>query len=199
MAQDQTPPTVAPESTEDVKIEQPEGKAQEQQTPPNVPYNRFKEVNEEKQALKLKLETIETERLTEQGKYKELFESSETKFKTLQDSMNQERINASLVTELAKHNPSSIDVAKRLIDVQGLTVGEDGSVMGVQEAVAKVIQEVPQLFTVTPPANAGVKVPTGEVGSRSFTLSEIQDPVFRNANWEAIEKASKEKRIDMTK
>jgi len=199
MSEDQTPPTVAPESTEDVKIEQPEVKVPEQETPPNVPYNRFKEVNAEKQALKLKLETIETERLTEQGKYKELFESSETKFKTLQDSMNQERINASLVTELAKHNPTSIDIAKRLIDVSGFTVGEDGSVAGIAEAVDKVIQEVPQLFTVAPPANAGVKVPTGEVGSRSFTLSELQDPVFRNENWEAIEKASKEKRIDMTK
>jgi hypothetical protein len=182
---------VASESIEDVKIEQPEETA-----PAPIPYDRFRQVNQEKQQLKAQLEQIERERLSEQGKYKELAEKTTQELESYKQQVNTERVTSAVLSELAKHNPQNVDVVKRLVDITSISVNDDGSIIGVEQAIAKVREEVPQLFTVAPPSNAGVKVPQEQVAGRQFKLSELQDPDFRTKNWEEIEKAQAEGRID---
>jgi len=187
-----TPQPVAPESKEDVKIEQPV-----ENSPAPIPYDRFKEVNSKYQETKQQLEEYEKQKAIEQGKYKELAEKYENELKSYREQVNTERVNSAITAELAKHSPSNLDVVKRLVDMGSVTVGEDGTIEGLSQAIEKVKSEVPQLFTTQPPANAGVKVGTEPVGLPYFKESQLTDSSFVAANLKEIEKAQAEGRIKL--
>lgn len=161
-----------------------------------LPKARFDEVNTKYKEVKARLDEIETRTAEEQGKFKELAEKREQELQELREKYTGEKRQTAVMRELQKLNPSNLDAALRLVDMSKVSVDDDGTITGADEAVKAVQQFAPEFFTKVPPSDVGVKTSTQATQSRKFKLSEIRDPNFRAANWEEIDKAEKEGRID---
>ena len=119
-----------------------------QEAPPaNVPYERFKEVNEKYKSLETQLKEMqskqkaaEDERLKEQGDYKKLFEDLQTKYTTEQKT--------NMKLKLASSKGLPVDLINR---VQGETEEEIGK--DIDSLLAFMKKETPQ--GVPPPPRGG--------------------------------------------
>lgn len=161
-----------------------------------LPKARFDEVNSKYKEAKAQLDAIQIKTAEEQGQFKELAEKREKELNELREKYTGEKRQTAIMRELQKLNPSNLDAALRLVDLEKVTVEDDGTITGADEAVQAVQQFAPEFFTKTPPSDVGVKTPAGSTQSRRFKLSDIRDPKFRAENWEEIDKAEKEGRID---
>lgn len=169
---------------------------QEEQKEIMLPKARFDEVNSKYKEVKARLDEIETKTAEEQGKFKELAEKRDQELRELREKYTGEKRQTAIMRELQKLNPSNLDAALRLVDMEKVTVEDDGTITGADEAVKAVQSFAPEFFTKVPPSDVGVKTPTQATQSRKFKLSEIRDPKFRAENWDEIDKAEKEGRID---
>lgn len=119
-----------------------------QEAPPaNVPYERFKEVNEKYKSLEAQLKEMqskqkeeEDKRLKEQGDYKKLFEDLQTKYTTEQKT--------NMKLKLASSKGLPVDLINR---VQGETEEEIGK--DIDSLLAFMKKETPQ--GVPPPPRGG--------------------------------------------
>lgn len=158
---------------------------------------RFKSLSERaKKADDIEAQQAEAEkkRLAEQGKFKELAEKEAEKRLTAEQKYQKAMIDNSIIVEATKLGAVDIEAVKALIDRNGIKLNDDGTVVGVAEAV-KTLLDSKQYLKGT--ANNNLTIGTGTApngqsatGTR-FTLSQIQDPVFYRANADAIDKAVK--------
>lgn len=154
---------------------------------------RIKELREAQKALKqhqTEAEKAEKERLEKQGEFKTLAEQNEAKAKTWQEKYTSTLTDNAILAEAAKKGITDLDAAKKLIDRANVTIDDDGNVQGVAEAVETLVKEKPYLVGGTPQPTVGSPTNPANPGNNGqFKLSQLQDPVFYQANHAAITKA----------
>jgi hypothetical protein len=117
-------------------------------------------------------------------------EKAEAKAAEAVQTANARLIRADATAELAKAGVTNVDGALRALDTTGLTVEDDGTVSGVEEAVKGLLEAIPE-FVGRP---AGTKVDQGARGTSSkdgqVTAAELED-----MSTEDIAKATREGRM----
>lgn len=161
---------------------------------------RFKELNEKAKradTLEKEKKAAETKALEEQGKWEEVAKSKDEQLTTMQKAVVTSEIKTVAAT-LGAVNPS---IVANAIDRAEVTVGEDGSITGVSEAVEALKVSDPYLFSnsnqqpharVGSPTNPGTAPQTGY----KFTMTQIKDPAFYKEHRAEIGQAMREGQID---
>lgn len=156
-------------------------------------HERFKQLNErankakEYEAEKAK---IEREQLEKKGEWEKIAKQNEEKLTALESQVKQSKIDSAIQAAASKKGIQDLDAALKLIDRSKVTVGDDGSITGVAEAVDALATERSYLLTVNrstvgSPTNPGN--PGG--GSTKFKMSQLADPKFYRENEAAIKQA----------
>jgi hypothetical protein len=144
-------------------------------------------------------QAAEAKRLEEEGKFKELAENQKSENQKLRDQLKNSNINNALTAKLAGMGVVDIDAALKLIDRQGIDIGEDGTVSGVDEALKALKEGKSYLFNANGSSNPTVGSATngnsnsagGNANAPTFKRSQLQDPVFYKANREKILEAQR--------
>lgn len=164
---------------------------------------RFKALNDKaKKAdeLEKQQQKAAEEAAKKNGEFEKLYTEANTRAEQAEQALQQERINNAAIAEASKLGVVDAQAAIKLLDKSNVTVSDDGTISGVEEAVKDLASKSPYLFK-TPnqqPVGSGSN-PDGNNNSTEFTYSQIQDLSFYKENQPAIDKAIAEGRIDMTK
>jgi len=137
----------------------------------------------------------EEERLKAQGEFQKLAEQKDQELQQLKEQAKTERLNSKILTEAIQAGAVDPDAVLALIDKTKITYGDDGSVSGVKEAVEELLAQKPYLLKQIKGASVGSGTNPTNLDTATFTMSQIADPAFYQANREAIQKASREGRI----
>lgn len=113
------------------------------------------------QEAKAKLEEIEQAGASELEKANTAREKAEAKAAEAVQKANERLIRADAMAELAKQGVTNMEGALRALDKTGLTVEDDGTVSGVEEAVKSLLESIPE-FVGKP---AATKVDQGARGT----------------------------------
>jgi hypothetical protein len=107
---------------------------------------------EERNSLRAKLETLEKgkeeeekKKLEQQAEFQKLYEAEKAEKERILESAKQEKIRNAIMFEVQKAgaiNPNDANFTH----LEGVSIGEDGAVIGVSEAIEKVKAEKPYLF-----------------------------------------------------
>lgn len=126
------------------------------------------------QEYRTKLETLEKERLTEQQRYKELYEKSEEKYQGLYKSLVKEKVRAAVATKAQAMGVVDIDAAMLLGNKELLQVEEDSlEVHGVDTFMDELKKAKPYLFQVAQKANINGVTPNAVLKSNTKPLKEL--------------------------
>lgn len=163
--------------------------------------DRFKELNSKAkkgEELKKLQEEAEQKKLLEEKKFQEVIESQKKQIEELQGSVAQVKIESAIRQEAIKAGVVDPDVVVKLIDRGGIKQNDDGSLVGVTEAIKGLTDSKPYLIgkpadttlgTGTNPANGGNASPR-------FKLSQLQDAQFYQANEKEITEALKNNQVE---
>lgn len=167
---------------------------------------RFKSLNERaKKADELERQQQEAERKAaeKQGKFKDLYKSAEERATKAEAALKQTRIENAATLAAAKLGVIDPAAAIKLMDQSSITVSDDGTISGVEDAVKALQQSSPYLFKTPAQGSVGDGNTNPGNGANNqaseFTYSQIQDLEFYKKNQAAIDKAVAEGRIDMSK
>lgn len=167
---------------------------------------RFKALNERaKKAEELEKQQQEAERKAaeEQGKFQDLYKSAEERATKAEAALKQTRIENAATLAAAKLGVIDPAAAIKLMDQSSITVSDDGTISGVEDAVKALQQSSPYLFKTPAQGSVGDGNTNPGNGANNqaseFTYSQIQDLEFYKKNQAAIDKAVAEGRIDMSK
>lgn len=142
-----------------------------------------KALQDELEAIKQEKSAAETAKLEEQQKYQELAEKYKTEAETLKQRLEAEAkrvqeqaVHNAILSEAAKQSIADPDDAIRLLDLSHVEIQEDGTVNGVSEAVAKLIEAKPYLVKQHETASRKVN-PTnpGAGGQPSSIAQQMKD------------------------
>lgn len=188
----------------DTTAQPSEGKTEDK----NVPYDRFKEVNEEKKQLAARLAEVErlqkeaeTKQLEEQQRYKELYEKEKETRETESKHLREVRQTAAFYSAIDGLGVVDKEVALVLAQekLAKLESDEQGNLIGVEDVVKTLLQEKPYLVNKNSGAVGSPTNPTtnqsAATGTRTYTKAEISDHAFYQANKDDINKALAEGRI----
>jgi hypothetical protein len=164
---------------------------------------RFKELTQAAQQLKaLQDEKAKSEQkaLEEQGKFKELADQREAEandWKTKYESSIKNNAIIVAANKLGAHDASTV---AKLVDSGAITLNEDGTASGVDEAVAALQTANPYLFKTGSATKIGGGDTNPQGGANAeFTASQFKDAEYYGKNSEAMDKAMREGRVDLTK
>lgn len=174
---------------------------------------RIKELltaKKERDDLVAKAKEAEEKSLKDQNKHKELAEKKVEEVKTLQAKLEKTSIDQALTTKLAGEGVVDLDGALKLTDREKLSVDENGTVQGVEDAINALKQDRSYLFTNESGQPQKPKVGTatnpgqrgeGEGTVKKFKRSQLADRKFYEDNREDILAAQKAGMIedDLTK
>lgn len=136
------------------------------------------------------------EELKKKGEFETLAKTKEEEANTWKSKFEQSQINNAIMAEAAKQGITRLDLVDKLIDKTKIQLGEDGTASGVTEAVTELITANEFLKGETKNSMGGGSNPANNNdGGQEFTITQIQDPVFYQANLEAIQKAQRAGRI----
>lgn len=96
-----------------------------------------------------KLSKFEQAQLSEQEKLQKRAEEAEQTAQALAQRLTDTLIRAEVMAQAQKHGVIDLDAAYRLIDRSSVKIGDDGSVEGVDKAVAALVKERPWLIAST--------------------------------------------------
>lgn len=132
---------VKDEEVKDIDVED-----KEENEEGDIPYDRFKEVNDERKELKDKLKKLE-----------EAENSTETELEQMKSKLQEKDIKTSLtLTALQKGiREDALEDFIKLADRDSITVDEDGKVQGVEELVDNYKEKKSYLFNSNSPDKAG--------------------------------------------
>lgn len=162
--------------------------------------DRFKELNSKAkkgEELKKLQEEAEQKKLLEEKKFQEVIDSQKKQIEELQGSVAQVKIDSAIRQEAIKAGVVDPDVVAKLIDRSGIKQSDDGSLVGVTEAIKGLTDSKPYLVgkpittlgTGTNPAGGGNASPR-------FKLSQLQDAQFYQANEKEINEALKNNQVE---
>ncbi len=136
--------------------------------------------------------------LAEQKKFEELAEKRLKDNEALQQKIQDNTINQALTLKLVSEKVVDVDGALKLIDKSKVTVDDNGTVTGVDEALTSLKTEKSYLFTegTTPPANPTIGAPSNSPSpsqpSGQFKYKESQlTPQFYNEHKTEIDEAAR--------
>lgn len=138
--------------------------------------------------------------LAEQKKWEELANEREQKNATLQKQIQDNQINSALSTKLYGEKVVDLDGALKLVDKSKISVDENGSITGVDEAISSLKTDRAYLFTtsgsprVGNPSNPNQPPASGD-GRYLFKESQIT-PQFYNENKDKLMEAAKNGQIE---
>lgn len=161
---------------------------------------RFKQLNERAKKAK-EFEEAEATRqetsLKEQKKFEELATKTAEERDSWKGKFNESIINNAIMKEASKQGIQRLDLALKLIDKKEIEVGDEGQVQGLEDRVKTLITD--NEFLVDSNSNKSLGSDTNprkvKTGAGEFTITQIQDPTFYQANLEAINKAQVHGRI----
>lgn len=146
---------------------------------------------------KVESEKTEAEKkaLEEQGKFKELNEKVSSENATLKEQIKALTTNQQLTTKLAPLGVVDLDAALKLVDRSKITIGDDGTITGIDEAIESLKTEKAYLFNAngsTQQVGSNTNSNNGQGNSNvaTFKRSQLNDPKFYAENREAILKAA---------
>lgn len=148
---------------------------------------RFKSLSERaKKAddLEKAASDAETQRLADEGKYKEIADKKTAEAEAANKTVQDLRLNSNIQIEASKLGVVDLEAVLLLINRENIKVDEtSGAVSGVEDAVKALLEAKPYLkgTPTNPPAVGGGSNPSpGETapGAQKFKLSQIQDAVF---------------------
>lgn len=164
---------------------------------------RIKELlaaKKERDDLVAKQKEAEEKSLESQKKFKELADKKSEEVKTLTAKLEATAIDQALTTKLAGEGVVDLDGALKLTDRAKLSVDDNGTVQGVDDAINALKQDRAYLFTNESGQPAKPKVGTatnpgqkgeGEGTVKKFKRSQLADRKFYEDNREDILKAQK--------
>lgn len=138
---------------------------------------------------KAKLEEIEQAGATELEKANAAREKAEAKAAEALARSEDTLKRASAMAELAKQGVTNVEGALRALDKTGLTVGDDGTVSGVEEAVKGLLEAIPEFVGKAVPK----KVDQGARGSSG--PDQVTAAQLETMSAEEITKATREGRM----
>lgn len=162
---------------------------------------RLTELREAQKKLK-KLEedqaAADKKKLEEEGKLKELLDLTKGELDKAKAQIGELTISSAIEAAAVAKGFVDPKVAAKLIDRSKIATGEDGTVSGLEEALTALATTSPYLVGTKPP---GSPMPPSNPGNQpgsapgTFTVSQIGDPAFYQANRDAIMKAQAEGKI----
>lgn len=154
-------------------------------------HKRFKDLNERaKKASEYEAEKAkqEEENLKKQGEFEKLAKQKEEEATALKKQLNDTKIDNQIANIAQSLGAIDLDTVTKLVDRSSIKVNDDGVVEGVKEAVETLLKEKVFLFNVkAPKVGGGTNPKDGEV--TEFTMTQIADPAFYQANRDAILRA----------
>ena len=163
-----------------------------------IPKSRLDQVLKENKELKSWKQQQEEERAKKEGDYQKLADQAKKEAETYKQRYQDTLLDNQLTNAIAKLQPSGDpSYIKRMIrdDVE---VDDDGNVTNVEQAVGNLKQNFPQLFSRQNVGHSGANPQNGGGEGTKIPYSKTKDPDFLRENFEAVEKAEKEGRIDFT-
>lgn len=168
--------------------------------PRTFTHPRFKALSEkaaEADRLKADNEKAENARLEKNKEYQELATKHEQSANDWKAKFESSTINNAITAEAVKLGITDIDAATKLIDRSGISIGTDGAVNGVVEAVkslaeskAYLVDKSKQVPTIGSPSNPGNNN-ASQGSTRQFKASELRDPAFFKEHAKEIDAALK--------
>lgn len=160
---------------------------------------RFKSLSERaKKADDLEKAASEAEAkaLAEQGKFKELAEKNAADAETARNQLKDVTTRSAIQSEAAKLGIVDVEAAAILVDRSKITVNDDGTVSGADEALKALLEAKPYLkggTPGTPDVGSGSNPSPGQTpeGTKKFKLSQLQDHKFFVENEKDIQAALK--------
>lgn len=135
----------------------------------------------------------EEETLKKKGEFETLAKKAQDERDEWKNKYTTAQIDNSIQAEAAKAGVVDLEAVLKLIDRNNLKVGDDGKVVGVEEAVKSLLEGKPYLKGKPGVTKVGNATNPGENTDnlKRFKLSQLQDPVFYRANEKDIEEARK--------
>lgn len=167
---------------------------------------RFKSLNDRaKQAEVLEKQQAEAEenRLKEAKKFEELATKREAERNAIASKYTASQQDNRIISEASKIGVVDIDTVLKLVDRSAIHVDDNGVVTGAVEAVQALLATKPFLKGKGPIKIGGDTNPGdgGDVGTKKFKLSQIQNPTFYRKHEKEIMEAYRAGQIedDVTK
>jgi hypothetical protein len=172
--------------------------------PESISLEEAKKLRSESQNLRARLKTFEEEqrkadeaKLSEQERLTKRLTETESAKADLEARIKDLTIRDATRGAAAKLGYANPDMAYRLLDHSGLEVDSDGTVKNVEQQLAALAKSDPYLIAASRPAGS---FDTGTAGGRAaagrtYTLAELRDAKFYEANKADILAARHEGRI----
>lgn len=144
------------------------------------PHTYVKSLRDENKDLRLKGKAAEAKLKTLLG-LKDDEDIDDAKITAYQNNLTKAqndaiaKANARLITaEIKSQDGYDVKLVERLLDKSKLTIGDDGSVTGLKEALTALEAEFPQIKIGTP-ATPGVNPPNPQLGERETLIAQYND------------------------
>lgn len=128
----------------------------------NKKYADYDDVKKKAEEYEKQLEEKRLAELSEQERLQEIAKKHEEEKQTLaqqleelQTRVQQERITNEFIKVATSHNVAYIDDAIKLADLSAVTVGEDGKVEGIEDAIKALVEHKPFLLSKPAPKPVG--------------------------------------------
>lgn len=163
---------------------------------------RFKSLNERaKKAEILEKAQAEAEekRLADAKKFEELATKRAQERDEIQSKYTSQLQNNRIITEASKIGVVDIDTVLQLVDRTAITINDDGSVSGVEQALQALLTAKPFLKGKGSQAPIGSPSSPGDDANtdiKTFKLSQLNDPAFFREHEKEIEAAYKAGKIE---
>ncbi len=196
MSDGTTPPAPTPVPVPD-PVPAPEAKTFSQEELDRIVQDRVARVKREEpsdyaeaKAAMAKLAEIEAAQLSELEKAQKAQEKAEKKAQEAIERANKRLIQAEILRAATEHKALKPEHMHRLIDTENVTIGDDGLVTGVEDAVKSFLEVNPEYV--------GDSRAVGPVdqGARGTTPSQLTRDDLKSMSPEQINKARKEGRLD---
>lgn len=141
---------------------------------------KYESAQRELDKLRADADKAEKDRLKKQEKYKELAEQQEAELKATQTKYESAVKRTAFLQAITKHKPLDVEAAYKLADIDKLTINEDGTVDGVDEAIESLVDNKAYLFddgkgTVNKTTKPKGDATSGDDSGRKWRRSEIRE------------------------
>lgn len=166
-------------------------------------HSRFKELNDlaqEGKRLKLEQDKAKEEELRKKGEFETLAQNKEKEVLTLKEQIKTSSINNSLIIAATKLGVVDADAALKLVDRGAISMADDGTVTGAEDALKKLIEAKPYLAGKPGTTRLGSPSAPGDQNTgdlKRFKHSQMKDPVFFRENEKDILASMKAGLIEM--
>lgn len=166
-------------------------------------HSRFSELNDlaqEGKRLKEEQAKAKEEELRKKGEFETLAKQKEQEVTTLKEQIKTSSINNSLIISASKLGIVDPDAALKLVDRSAISVADDGTVTGAEDALKKLVEAKPYLGGKPGTTRLGSPSAPGDQNTgdlKRFKHSEIKDPIFFRENEKDILASMKAGLIEM--